>query len=821
MFLISDFVFYASNISTIMKTRFFCFLLLVAVYSASASAQVENRSKLNIKEIMALNYQGQSPTSFQWSPDGKYLYFQWNADNKPSDSAYRIDPANPILQKVARTELVKLRPVARKFNSDKSMELIEKNGEIYLVNCKKKDTTLIFSTTMPVSEVEFTHSGRKLVLNISNNLYLLDPVYGQFRQLTNFQAEKPEKAETPGRNAQQKDKLNDQDSWLMQDQQRLFPKIFAITGGGRRGGMGYMGMGGRPQGGGRTGGPQPVITSGYSVFGLQLTPDEKYVTFSKSWSGENSKQTIMPTYVTKSGYTETLNTRSKVGEVGGKMVLGILNIDKDSVYELQTEQIPGITDLPDYVKDYPDKYKDRPVEARPVRIMGPQWSPDGRFGVIEVQSDDSKDRWILSFNPADGSVKLLDRQRDEAWVSGPGIGYGQGTGWMPDGKRLYYKSEVSGYSHLYWVNVETGEKKALTSGNFEVYNPELSKDKKYWYFTSNEVHPGEHHFYRMPVEGGVREKITSMTGGNEVNLSPDEKWLAIEFSTANRPPELYFQKNQAGAEAFAVTDSRSDAFKAYPWRMPEYISFKASDGTMVYARLYKPAPGNANKAAVIFIHGAGYLQNAHKWWSTYSHEYMFNNLLVDNGYTVLDIDYRGSAGYGRDCRTGIYRHMGGKDLSDHVDGARYLVENCGVDAKRIGIYGGSYGGFLTLMCLFTEPDVFASGAALRSVTDWAHYNHGYTANILNTPDEDSLAYMRSSPINFAAGLKGNLLMCHGVMDDNVHFQDIVRLTERLIDLGKDNWELAIYPLEHHSFTDPDSWTDEYKRIFKLFQRTLR
>jgi len=800
-----------------MKTGLVIFWLIITALTGTICGQVENRSSLTVKEIMALNYQGQSPAQFQWSPDGKYLYFQWNADNKPSDSAYRIDPANPVLQKVSRTELQKIRPVNKEFNRSKTLELINKNGEISLVNCKKNDTTMVFSTSLPVSSVSFTHSGNKLVLTINNNLYLLDPAIGQFRQLTNFQTEKPEVAQRQG---QPREKLSAQDQWLSLDQARLFPKLDASGAGGRRGGMPFYGRGMRPPGGGRSAGPQPVYTEGYTVYGLELTPDEQYVTFSKIWPGENSKSTIMTSYVTRSGYTETVNTRSKVGEIGGKMVMGILNLEKDSIYELKIDQIPGITDMPDYVKDYPEKYKDRKAEVRALRIMGPSWSPDGKTGVLEAQSDDNKDRWLLTFNPQDGSVKMLDRQRDEAWISGPGIGYGQGTGWMPDGKRFYYQSEVSGYSHLYWVNVETGEKKALTSGKFEVYGPEMSKDKKYWYFTSNEVHPGEHHFYRMSIEGGKREQITSETGGNEVTLSPDEKWLAIEFSTANRPPELYLQKNQAGAQAVAITDSRSDAYKAYNWRIPEYISFTAADGATVYARLYKPQEGKANKAGVIFVHGAGYLQNAHKWWSTYSHEYMFNNMLVDNGYTVMDIDYRGSSGYGRDCRTGIYRHMGGKDLSDQVDGVKYMTANCGVDPGRIGLYGGSYGGFLTLMALFTEPDVFASGAALRSVTDWAHYNHGYTANILNTPVEDSLAYIKSSPINFAEGLKGNLLMCHGVMDDNVHFQDIVRLSERLIDLGKDNWELAIYPLEHHGFTDPDCWTDEYKRIFKLFQGTL-
>ena len=125
------------------------------------------------------------------------------------------------------------------------------------------------------------------------------------------------------------------------------------------------------------------------------------------------------------------------------------------------------------------------------------------------------------------------------------------------------------------------------------------------------------------------------------------------------------------------------------------------------------------------------------------------------------------------------------------------------------------------MALFTEPDVFASGAALRSVTDWAHYNHGYTANILNEPYNDEKAYKQSSPIFFADGLKGNLLMCHGMVDTNVEFQDIVRLTQKLIELKKENWELAVYPVEDHGFSAASSWTDEYKRIFKLFETTLK
>jgi dipeptidyl aminopeptidase/acylaminoacyl peptidase len=187
----------------------------------------------------------------------------------------------------------------------------------------------------------------------------------------------------------------------------------------------------------------------------------------------------------------------------------------------------------------------------------------------------------------------------------------------------------------------------------------------------------------------------------------------------------------------------------------------------------------------------------------------------------MDCDYRASAGYGRDWRTSIYRHMGGTDLDDQVDLAKYMVKEQGVDEKRIGVYGGSYGGFITLMAMFTTPDVFAAGAALRPVTDWAHYNHGYTANILNLPQKDAEAYKKSSPIYYAQGLKGALLICHGMVDTNVLFQDSVRLVQRLIELRKENWEIAPYPVEDHGFLEPTSWADEYKRIFKLFETNLK
>jgi dipeptidyl aminopeptidase/acylaminoacyl peptidase len=354
-----------------------------------------------------------------------------------------------------------------------------------------------------------------------------------------------------------------------------------------------------------------------------------------------------------------------------------------------------------------------------------------------------------------------------------------------------------------------------------VRNAVLTHDKSKFLLTTSEGDPGEDQIYEMSGDGGKRVRLTTMPGGHSLVLSPDEHWIADVYSYSNKPPELYAGEVKAEAKETKLTSSPASEFSEYPWLDTPIVTFTARDGAKVRAHIYKPANFKKGGPAVIFVHGAGYLQNVHRHWSSYSHEYMFNQLLMEHGYLVLDIDYRGSAGYGRDWRTAIYEHMGGKDLDDNVDAAKWLVSQHGVNPKRIGLYGGSYGGFITLMAMFTTPDVFAAGAALRPVTDWAHYNHPYTSNILNNPQSDADAYRRSSPIYFAQNLKGALLICHGMVDTNVHFQDTVRLVQRLIELRKENWQVAVFPVEDHGFIQPTSWADEYKRILALFDANLK
>jgi dipeptidyl aminopeptidase/acylaminoacyl peptidase len=414
---------------------------------------------------------------------------------------------------------------------------------------------------------------------------------------------------------------------------------------------------------------------------------------------------------------------------------------------------------------------------------------------------------------------VLDHIKDDAWVRDGGMG------WLPDNRRVWFLAEHDGWMHLYTVDATAGGRQQLTSGKFEIDGVEVSPDGRTFYLRSNEAHPGERHLYSMSVDGGPRTKITSQTGSHQGAIAPDNTAFGLVSSSANQPPEVFVMPNRAGAAATRLTTSTSAEWRNHGWVEPQLVTYRARDGAEVYARLYTPEMVGAKRdpkaPAVIFVHGAGYLQNAHKYWSSYYREYMFHHLLASRGYVVLDPDYRASAGYGRDWRTAIYRWMGGHDLNDVVDGAGYLVKAQKVNAKRIGVYGGSYGGFITLMALFTSPDTFAAGAALRPVTDWAHYNHQYTSNILNEPQADADAYRKSSPIYFAEGLKAPLLIAHGMVDVNVHFQDSVRLAQRLIELRKADWELAVYPVEDHGFVEATSWADEYKRILKLFETHLK
>ncbi len=791
-------------------------ILLALILLGTTGSGICQTSPLTVESIMRdPKWIGTSPSNLSWSPDGKTLYFNWNPERSPADSLYALALNEVEPRKVSPAEKERLNQTGRyQYNADRSAAVYTYRGDLFLLDIKKNKTTQITRTVDVESNPQFSFQENRIVYTSRQQLFAWDRQSGTSEQLIQVKLPEPGSSLRAGGSSPRTTSSLSQENWLQQDQVATL-LVLRERKEKREAADRYKNkLPKQPE-------LRTISLDDKSLQQLQVCPNGRFISYILFKPG-GGKIAQVPNYVTESGFTAEIETRTKVGAPQGSYECYIYDRQSDTLIKINPTDIPGIYDLPDYRQAASGKKTDS-TQTRPVLYSGLYWSPNGQRAMIEIRSQDNKDRWLMCWDTTSKKMTLADRQRDEAWIGGPGIpGWGPNSmGWI-DAANFWFRSEQSGFAHLYRYEVPSGIRHAITAGNYEVQQAQLSNDKKSVYISSNEVHSGEQHFYKVRISDGQKTKLTQGEGAHQVTLSPDEKKLATLFSSFNRPWELYLQDNDPGMPAQAITSlARSEAFDRYNWRIPELIRIPARDGALVQARLYKPANPHSTKPAVIFVHGAGYLQNAHKWWSSYFREYMFHNLLTDLGYHVLDIDYRGSAGYGRDWRTGIYRHMGGKDLTDHVDAAKYLVDQYGVDAKRIGIYGGSYGGFITLMALFTTPDVFKAGAALRPVTDWANYNHGYTSNILNEPAQDSLSYKRSSPLYFADGLKNHLLICHGMLDLNVHYQDAVKLTQRLIELGKDQWELASYPMEDHGFVEPSSWTDEYKRILGLFERVLK
>uniref|UniRef100_UPI003262F330 S9 family peptidase n=1 Tax=Gelidibacter sp. TaxID=2018083 RepID=UPI003262F330 len=760
-------------------------------------------STLTVEKIMSDRvYLGETPTEVRWSEDSKRVLFKWRPMDKENNAVYQMSIKERVPKILNVNETNSLNIMEASFSKDLKKMLFQRDGDIFLKDIKSGVESVVVATDEFESAPYFNDDETIVIFQRGNNLYQIGLSGQGLKQITNFTREQFYEGKT----------IKDKGAWLQKDQLRLFDVLK------------------RQHTNKKNDNDKSTLPRSYflpassTISNLSIDKHMIFVVFSIADQSENSRTIEVPNYVTLSGYTENIAGRTKVGAILPTYSTRIYDLERDTIYDVLTNNIPQIKRLPEYIKDYPEQLERLTKENkdRKVNISRPIWSPDRTSAVVNIVSQDNKDRWIMKLDPLNGKLFPLDHQHDEAWIGGPGIGSFYGTlnlGWINE-NTIYFQSEVTGYSHVYSLNVTNKEKKQLTSGSFEVQTLQLSNDKKFFYLTANLENPGITHFYKLSVNGGDLIKLTSIKGLNEVTLSPDEKWLAIRHSSITKPWELYLQENKPIAEAVQTTQTTSPDFVAYSWKIPETIVFKNRNGVDTYAQVFKPTKPLKNKTAVVFVHSNGYLQNVHYGWSYHFREYMFNNLLVDEGFTVINIDYNASSGYGRDYRTGIYRHMGGRDLSDVTDSAKLLVEKYHVNPDYIGLYGGSYGGFLTLMGLFTEPEVFKAGAALRSVTDWAHYNQRYTSNILNEPLTDENAYKRSSPIYFADGLKGHLLMTHGVVDVNVNFQDVVRLSQKLIELGKDDWELALYPLEDHNFIEPSSWTDQYKRILKLFKNTL-
>src|SRR3989440_694123 len=469
-------------------------IILFLILLPSTAFCQEKLQKLSVEKIMRdPKWIGSSPSNPYWSQDGKYLLFSWNPENASADSIYYITPTNlhPLKTTSAFRNHI-IRTNALQFNSDKTAYVYTDNGDVFLNDLRFGKQRRITQTNENELNPQFAFNDSKVVYTSNSNLFAWDINTGQITQLTNFQPSSASGNSTIGGSSRDSQNLgasnrskgadnrNTQENFLKED--ALENSEVLQTRKRNRNEADSMHKLSPPEKKLRT-----ISLEERSVFGLSISPDGRIICYRLVRPATSGKNTIVPSYVTESGYTEDITGRSKVGAPQGIQEFFVFDRIMDTVLAVKTDSVQGIHDLPDYVKDYPRRFEQlsKSPLLRSVNFTGPFWSPHGKYAVQQSQ---------------------------------------------------------------------------------------LSNDKKYFFITTNEVHPGEQHFYRLPVSGGRTERITMMTGSNQVTLSPDEKFIAILYSYSNKPWELYLQETKPNGKLQQVTaGAESDEFRSYPWKDPDLI----------------------------------------------------------------------------------------------------------------------------------------------------------------------------------------------------------------------------------------------------------
>ncbi|MSU22734.1 MAG: S9 family peptidase [Opitutus sp.] len=812
-------------------------LLTLAVSAAPRARAAEGvATALTLEQIMSdPDWIGQAPEQPFISADSRHAYYQRKEKGSELRALWRVPLVGGAPEKLAPTDRAAAESAERIFTPDGTRAAWLQRGNVFYTDrlqprqlTRTGDATALL-TFIGTDRVAFRAGKRLLAVELASGLVSLVATLESIAD-----PDEPEKKELLG-----------------QQEERLFDVVRLREERRRARVENDRELSRQP-----AGSPRPLyFGKNKEVRTVSLSPDGRTLLVGLIAADLRGRREHVASFVNADGYTKSEDARTDVGtDKPREESLFLIDLATGKRRPVVLTQLAGLNDDPlsdlrraatarkkaeaaqgkspkdaevtkssaaDEKPAVVSAEKDQKPKARAVAVLGTgdsgvRWSTTGRLAIM-LLAYDNKDRWLAEVKLADAQVHAWHRLTDTAWINRTRFNE---FDWTSDGAALWFTSEENGYSQLYLARADGIH--PLTSGQFEVSSVQPTHDGRWLYYRANATRPGNHEVFRVKLDGTGGEAVTSLGGDNTFDLSADGAQVLVVHSTTTHPAELYVQPSSPSAPARVLTDCVTPEFVNLPQIAPEMIAIPSRAGPPIYSRLYRgPSAAAGSHPAVMFVHGAGYLQNSHEGWSSsYFHEHLFHQLLIRRGYIVLDLDYRGSAGYGRAWRTAIYRQMGTPELEDYLDGIEWLAKNAWVDRARIGIYGGSYGGFLTLMALFKTPDTFAAGAALRPVTDWTHYNHSYTADILNTPDLDPEAYARSSPIEFATGLKHPLLICHGMLDDNVFFQDSVRLVQRLIELKKDTFETAIFPVERHAFTEPNSWLDEYRRIFRLFEREV-
>ena len=427
-------------------------------------------------------------------------------------------------------------------------------------------------------------------------------------------------------------------------------------------------------------------------------------------------------------------------------------------------------------------------DTRGFLIARVHWTPDSTRLAIERLNRVQNQLDLLLADANAGTARSILSEADPFWINHNDL-----FRFLADGQFLW-GSERDGFRHLYLYSLDGKQRKRITEGDWEVTEVagvDEARDKIY--YVSTEASPLERQLYSIKLNGKDRARVSQGAGTHTISMSPTAEYYLDDYSSVTQPPRSTVH-TIGGDEWSVFQDADRNLIDNYAMSEPETVTFKAHDGTLLYGRVFKPANFREGEKypAVVTVYGGPGEQIVRNAWEGAD----WSQVLAARGFVIWEMDNRGSSGRGHAFEAPLYRRFGKAELADQLEGVRYLVAQGFVDPARVGIYGWSYGGFMTLYSLLNAPDVFRAGIAGAPVTNWRNYDTIYTERYLGLPAENAEGYRASSAVEYANKLKAKLLIVHNIEDDNVLFQNTMQMAEALEQAGK-IFDMVIYPQKNH------------------------
>jgi dipeptidyl-peptidase-4 len=421
---------------------------------------------------------------------------------------------------------------------------------------------------------------------------------------------------------------------------------------------------------------------------------------------------------------------------------------------------------------------------------------------------------MLFADAATGKSETVLTENDKYWIN-----LSNDLHFFSGGQRFLWSSERSGFRHLYLYDLSGKQVAQLTHGDWEVENvAKVDEQAQAVFFTSTQQNPIERHFYRVALSGGEPVALTHEHGTHSVSLAPDGRHFLDTYSTAMTPPQQHLYNADGGLVSTLVENKVTELDK-YHFQPVEFFTVPGADGTPLEAAMIKPSGFDAGRKYPVIVHlyGGPHGQEVRDAWQ--GSNFLWHEMMAEKDFVIFVLDNRGMAGRGHNFETPIYHHFGSVELADQLAGVKWLSSRPYVDAARIGVWGWSFGGYMTCVAMLRGGDVFKAGFAGAPVTDWRRYDTIYTERYMGTPQENPEGYHDSSPVNYAAGLRGKLLVAHATGDDNVHFANSVALAEKLVEAQK-YAEFEIYADRGHGISDSAARIHIFSRVTQFFVENL-